>query len=318
MSTKKRQEYPIRLSHAQEYLILKAFAWLVRVVPRRLALFAGAMVGQLGWWIRIRRKVVFENLALALPDASPAERRKVGSRAARNFGRTAVEFFRFPGKDRERLDELVTLDGAEALHAALEEGRGAIVVTGHLGAWALYVTALAAAGIPTGLLVGRQHNPKVDRFIHSIPGDAVTFISKGKSAPRGILRSLKGGQAIVLVADHNSRRHGVRAPFFGRETSTLPLPGAFAARQGAPLFLMVGHRGEDGRHSVRLERLEVPAIDDETILRHEIARTCNDALGEAIREHPDQYFWYHRRFRPADADLPPIPEPTETQEPCEP
>lgn len=285
----------MRARHVLEYGALLAFAAVCRALPRPLALAAGAAVGQLGWWLRLRRRLVLGNLAIALPHLDARDRRRLAARAARNFGRTVVEFVRFAGRDRRRVGDLVTFDGLEHLREALAGGQGAIVVTAHLGSWALYVTALAAAGIPSALLVGRQHNAHVDRFILAIPGDAVRFISKGRTAPRGVLQSLREGRAVVMVADQDAGPHGVVAPFLGRPASTLPLPAAVVARHGTPLVLMTGHRGGAGRHRVVVSRLE--AGDD-------VTAAFNRALGEAVRTAPEHYFWYHRRWRDHGARQP--------------
>jgi Kdo2-lipid IVA lauroyltransferase/acyltransferase len=289
------------LRHRLEYAAMLAFAGLLRALPRPVAIEVGAGIGALGWILRLRRRLVLANLEQALPGATPRQRRQVAFRAARNFGRTTAEFVRFPGRDRRRLAELVSLEGLGELHAAVAEGRGAIVVTAHLGSWALYVTALAASGIPSALLVGRQHNAKVDAFILSIPGDAVRFISKGRGAPRDVLRCLHEGRAVVMVADQHSGPRGEVAPFLGRSASTLPLPGALAARHGTPICLMAGHRVTRGTHVVTLSRLQLPSGGDETTVRHAVTAACNEALGRAILAHPDQYFWYHRRWREGEA-----------------
>jgi Kdo2-lipid IVA lauroyltransferase/acyltransferase len=271
-------------------------AAVLRVLPRGAALAAGAALGQLGWWLRIRRALVLANLEQAFPARTAGERRRLAAQAARNFGRTVAEFVRFAGSDRRRVGELVSLEGTDELRAAIARGGGVIVVTAHLGAWALYVTALAAAGVPSALLVGRQHNPKVQRFILGIPGEAVRFVAKSKGAPRDILRCLGEGRAVVMVADHRAGRRGEFAPFLGRVASTLPLPGAFSARHGTPIFLMAGRRALNGRHVVKLARLALPTTGPEDERRHAITVACNEALGRAILDHPEQYFWYHRRW----------------------
>lgn len=287
----------MKARHLVEYAGLWLLSAFFRALPRSWALFLGAAVGQVGWWLRIRRKLVLANVGVAFPNLSERERASLAAAAARNFGRTVAEFVRFAGRDRRRVGELVAIEGLEALQQALAEGRGALVVTAHLGAWALYVTALAARGIPAALLVGRQHNPYVDRFILAIPGDAVRFISKGRTAPREILRALQEGRAVVMVADQDAGPRGTFAPFFGRLVSTLPLPGAIAARYRPALFVMAGHRVDHGRHQLAVKRLPLPEEADEETLRHQVAALCNLALEDAVRQVPDQYFWYHRRFR---------------------
>ncbi len=285
----------MRARHHLEFAGVAALAAVLRALPRGAALAAGAALGELGWAARIRRGVVDENLAQALPGTPARERRRIGARAARNFGRTVAEFVRFAGADRAHLHELVAVEGLEDLREAA--GReGAIVVTAHLGAWALYVTALAAAGVPSALLVGRQHNPKVQRFILAIPGGAVRFVAKSKHAPREILRCLEERRAVVMVADHRAGRSGIPAPFLGRVGSTLPLPGAIAARRGTPLFVMAGRRVAGGRHRVAITPLPVACPGGEDERRLAIATACNEALGRAIVACPEQYFWYHRRW----------------------
>ncbi len=286
----------MRLRYHIEYGSVVALAALLRALPRGAALEAGAVLGQLGWWLRIRRALVLSNLAQAFPEMDVGERRRTAARAARNFGRTVAEFVRFAGHDRKRLGELVRLEGTQELRAALASGTGAIVVTAHLGAWALYVTAMAAAGIPSALLVGRQHNPKVQQFILGIPGDAVHFVPKSKGAPRDVMRCLRDGRAMVMVADHRAGRHGEPAPFLGKLASTLRLPGAISARHGTPIFLMAGRRVALGKHLVQLSRLAPVTDGGEDELRHAITIACNEALGEAILACPEQYFWYHRRW----------------------
>ncbi len=276
---------------------MRAIAAGLRALPRSVALALGAALGQIGWWSGIRRRLVLANLAQALPTATPRERRAIAVKAARNFGRTVCEFLRFSGADRRQILDLIRIEGLDVVQAALAEGRGAVLVTPHLGAWALYVTALAAAGVPSALLVGVQRNPKVNQLILAIPGDAVQFISKAKSSPREILKALQANKVMVMVADHYSSDQKVFVPFLGRDAYTLPLPGSLVARHRLPLLLMAGHRVAAGRHVLRLHRIAVPKRDTVEEMRLEVARQCNAALGEAILEHPEQYFWYHNRWK---------------------
>ena len=297
----------MNLQHWLEYGALSATAGVLRLLPRRLALATGSAIGWLGWTLGVRRQVVLANVAQALPDRPQRERERLAAAAARNFGRTVTEFLRFAGRDRRRIDELISVRGLDELRTALESGRGVIIVTGHIGAWALYVAALGLRGIPTALLVGRQRNPRVDAMILSIPGEHVTLVSHGKRAPRELLQNLAAGKAMVIVADQHGGPRGTVAPFFGRQTSTLSLPAALAVRQDLPLFSMAGHRIDRGRHEVTLQRLDVSADDGrgDEARRLQITTLCNQAIERAAIEHPDQYFWYHRRFRtPGDGREP--------------
>lgn len=287
----------LRLRHGGEFAALWLLGGGVKLMPRRWALALGAAIGQLGWWTGIRRRKVLQSIALALPLASDGERRGAAARAARNFGRTVIEFLRFSGRDRRRILELVEVRGLDSVRQALAAGRGAVLVTGHLGAWALYVTALGASGVASALLVGVQRNARVNELILGIPGDAVQFISKSKSAPREILKALRQNKVIVMVADHYSSEQKVYVPFLGKKAFTLPLPGALVAKHHLPLLCMTGHRIEGGRHHLDIAPIPLPEGLEGDTLRLEVALRCNEALGEAIRTFPEQYFWYHDRWK---------------------
>jgi len=287
----------MRARHLLEYGAFAGFAAACRALPRPLALAAGAAVGEAGWLLCIRRGLVLDNVARALPELPPRAVRRLAARAARNFGRSAVEILRVAGRDRARLGALVAFHGLDELAAAARAG-GAIVVCPHLGPWGLYVTALAGAGVPAALLTGRQHNPRVDEFILGIPGGAVRMISKGPAAPRDVLRCLREGHAVMMVADQDAGPRGDVVPFLGRPASTLALPAAIALRHGTPLYALAGHRVAGGRHEVRLHRLALPAgAAGGDAARRALTARVNEALGEAVLDHPDQYFWYHRRWR---------------------
>lgn len=283
-----------RLRYRIEFLALSAYSALICAIPRPWALRGGEWIGELAWRLGLRRRVVLENLAGALPARSSQELRAIGRASSRNFGRATTEFVRFAGADGARVSRFVEFEGLDELQEALRPGNGAIVVTGHIGSWALYFSALDRLGVPTALLVGRQANPMVDRFIHGIPDRTMRMIGKGKLAPRHILRSLKEGRAVIFVADQYSRV-GTFLPFLGRPARTLTLPGAILARDVTrPLFIMVGTHIGGGRHRVRLVP-QVPFAASST--PEEIAAHCNEQLGRAILESPEQYFWHHRRWK---------------------
>ncbi|MCB1121225.1 MAG: hypothetical protein KJT03_06735, partial [Verrucomicrobiae bacterium] len=107
----------MRLSHHIQYISLISVAWIICILPLSWAMRLGEMIGLLGWALRIRRKLVLSNIAVARPDADPAELKRIGKQAARNFGRTVTEFIRYRAKDREKVVGLVHFEGLPELKA---------------------------------------------------------------------------------------------------------------------------------------------------------------------------------------------------------
>ena len=289
------------LSHTLEYYSLVSIAWVLNALPRKMALGVGASVGELGWLLRIRRSLVLANLKQALPNTDERKRKRIAARAARNFGRTATEFIRTSNSDRNRLANLIHVDGKKQILEALEKGNGALLLTGHFGAWATYFAALAMnEKVPLALLVGKQHNERVDQFIHGLSAGEVELISKGRSAIRKILANIKAGRAVIIVADQHPGKSGIMTPFLGRETPTLALPSSFAVKHNIPVFTLTGHREKTGTHRIVIKALKTEPCETDEQRKKNILSAYNEVLGKAIKQHPDQYFWYHRRWRDAD------------------
>jgi len=286
----------MKFRHWIEYWLTLASCWILRCLPRPLALAAGATLGQIAWWLGIRRKLVLANLGLVFPQLSPVEHEALASRAARNFGRTIAEYARGTGTDKYHLEEFVEVAGGELLKAALSENKGALLVTGHLGAWALYMGALQLIGVSPALLVGRHHNSKFDQLLLRIPGEVAQLISKGALAPRHVLKCLKQNRAVVMVADQHSSM-GLVSPFLGHPAKTLALPGAIIAKHRVPLFLLDGYRVSGGKHRLTIREIEIPEGLAGEELRQVVTDRCNEEIGKTILDRPDQYFWYHRRWR---------------------
>lgn len=290
----------MRLSHTLQYFGLICFARIICFLPRGWAFGIGSAIGSFGWAVGMRNKLVLSNISHAKPDATQDELEQIGKQAAKNFGRTITEFVRYGIKERDLLRETIKIQDLDLVREALAKGNGAILLTGHHGAWALYFAAIAMDGVPLSLLVGKQHNPKVDTFIHKIPGDRVELISKGRTAIKAILEKLRAGRAVVMVADQHAGPGGLVIPFLGKNASTLPLPGSIAAKYDVPVFIMSGHRNPDGTHQVEIAPIIVPESEAPDQKKTSIMLAYNKALGEIVANRPEQYFWYHRRWREED------------------
>lgn len=196
------------------------------------------------------------------------------------------------------VDELVTLDPTvERLDAVLAEGRGAIVVTAHIGNWELLCARLARRG-HRGAVVGRvrRNDPShlwlVDMRraygIETIPQDA---------PPRQALDVLRSGGVLGLLTDLRVRQlDGVELPFLGTPALTMTAPAAFARVHRAPLVpVRCVREGTGYRLSV-----DAPLELDRTLARHDamvdLLTRQNELFGRWIAETPEQWAWHQRRW----------------------
>jgi len=115
---------------------------------------------------------------------------------------------------------------------------------------------------------------------------------------RDVIRRLRAGGTVAMLADQDARRDGVFVPFFGKPASTPVGPASFSLMTGAPIVFCTCARATDGRLELRFTPGLVPAGDarDPEAVRALTAR--HTALLEAaVRERPAQWFWLHKRWK---------------------
>jgi KDO2-lipid IV(A) lauroyltransferase len=268
-------------------------------LPWRSALAAGARLGDTARALRLRRRVAEENLRIAFPEAPPAWRDDVLVNHYRELGRVAIEYPRMPTLARAGPGEVIAAaTGLEHLEAARAAGRGALLLTGHLGNFELLGAWLARIH-PLDFVVKPLSNPSVEGLLARWRADAgVGRIPLGAGV-RGVFEALRANRWVALVADQDARRHGAFVPFFGRLTSTPKGPAELALRTGAPLIMGFTHRRDDGRHTIDMQPpLDVPDRRAPDAVEELTARHAA-ALEAEVRSHPASWFWLHRRWKTA-------------------
>ncbi len=290
----------IRWKHQAEYGLVRALATLANTLSRqsadRLGERAGALVhAPLG----IRRETVLSNLRAAFPDASDAWIRRTTRAAYQHLGREAAATLRLASLDAAAIRACTRLTGWDEFESSLAQGRGALLVTGHFGNWEMAAASIAARGIPIEALVKRQTNRRVDaRFESTRRGLGVQTIDLDE-APRKVPRALRAGRVIGMVADQDAGEGGVSVPFFGRPASAHRGPALFALRLGTPVFASAMHRlpGPELEYQGTMERVPVRRSGD---LEQDVRRLTAELaarLEASVRKAPEQYFWFHRRWK---------------------
>jgi KDO2-lipid IV(A) lauroyltransferase len=242
--------------------------------------------------------VAEENVRLALGEACPPpERRAIARASFANLGAVAAELILAPRLLAPRSAAgRFRYDGDwDTLEADLAAGRGALIVTGHLGNWEASNWALRHRGIQLRAVVRTLDDPLLDSLVTRLRGGEGVLIRKWGAA-RGVLRAVRRGHCVGLLGDQNAGKHGVFVPFFGVDACTFPLPGSLHARFGVPLYAGCALRQGAG-FRVSLKRLVSPEGISPAEAETWALKAIHQALEDWIRVYPKQYNWGHRRWR---------------------
>jgi KDO2-lipid IV(A) lauroyltransferase len=275
-----------RLLDLMAVVIVDAF----RLVPRRLALAAGGGFGRLAGALAGRKKLrTIENLQRAgVEDA-----RRACRRAWSHAGRTLFEMLWMLTRSPERLLRDVEVQGLEVLQEAAANGRGVLMVGGHIGNWELGILAAARAGPPFAVIVRSLRTPRLERRIIALRerGGIRTIVRTKQGASVATYRWMARGGILACMMDRSSSGRRVAVPFLGNATR-MPLgPVALAIRSGAAVVLGSTRRRPDGVTVGSLRRLPTDGIKDE----HEIARIIGRAMEETVADRPEEWFWIYRK-----------------------
>lgn len=288
-----------KIRYELEFAAVRIVLALVNLIPYRLALVLGELIGVLGFSLfRIRRQVTLANLRNSFGSQYTASQYvKIGSRAYRNFAKSMIEYGLFPSLKRKGLSKFVSMEGKEVFRKMKECGQGAVMVTGHFGSWELMGAFIAQDGWPIDYLVGEQHNLKVNNLMNEYRRMfGIGLIELGVAA-RGVVKAVRVGRMVAMLSDQDAGSDGVMVQFFGRPASTPKGPAAFSIKTGVPLAC--GFIVREGlKQKIIIEppfSIESSGQKDEDIRR--LTQAYTSLLEEYVRRYPDHWFWPHRRWK---------------------
>ncbi|WP_353981416.1 LpxL/LpxP family Kdo(2)-lipid IV(A) lauroyl/palmitoleoyl acyltransferase [Salinicola endophyticus] len=292
-----KKVYPANHAHPRYWgtwfaiALMKASAFL----PWRLKLAVGRGIGLLSWRLAKRRRHITDtNLALCFPEWDSDKRAEMVKRTFVANGIGILETATGWCRDPEHLRQRIAFRGIEHMERARAQGKGVLVIGIHFSTLDLG-GALHSLFFPADVVYRPHDNPVFENFMTRARRD-IFGAAIDRHDLRGVVRRIKSGHVVWYSPDQDfGRDASVFAPFFGVEAATLKLTAKIARMTGAPVMPFMFHRNPDDR-TYTLEYL--PAFenfpsDDEVA----DATLVNAFIEQAIRRHPEQYLWLHRRFK---------------------
>jgi KDO2-lipid IV(A) lauroyltransferase len=279
----------------------------VRSVPIEV----GANVsGKIWRWVAPydrRHRRALENLAIAFPHMTLAEREAMARDMWENLGRVMAETMQIDrviaDPDRIQLTPLT----AKVFERYRNKMGSAIGVTLHMGNWELAAWPMTVAGNNPAAVYRTVKNPYVDKYLRQLrrnlyPGGLLGKGSidgspeEGQKTARLIMDFVRQGGRLGLVCDLHDRT-GIPVPFFGRPARSVTIPAMIARRVGARIWLSRCLRlGNESRFMIELKELKVPRTGNQADDVKWITTEMQKQFEAWIRDAPEQWSWNHRRW----------------------
>jgi KDO2-lipid IV(A) lauroyltransferase len=284
-----------------EYAAAWPFVKILSALPRPLARAFGISIAWVVYVLHVRlRRVGMRNLALAFPEKSAAERRRILRGEFTSLGRQLAEVCQFPRYTRENVDEVVVYDGFGNYEQARARGKGVLFLTAHFGGWELSAFMHSLHGHWMHVVMRPMDNVYVNRMILQVRTMHGNKTVDKDDFVRGLLSAMKAGEVVGILMDTNmTPPQGIFVDFFGIPACTASGLARIALRTDAavlPTFTIWDTAL--GKYRLRFDpALELVRTGDlEADIKANTQRFTS-IIEDYVRKYPEQWLWVHRRWK---------------------
>jgi KDO2-lipid IV(A) lauroyltransferase len=184
----------------------------------------------------------------------------------------------------------------DPIQAAIEEGRGAVLVSCHFGNWDVAASTLARYGRPFNLVMAREVNETTADYVRQAreaAGMRILLSDSSVYGPFNMLRALRRGEIVALQLDRPIGGDGARCVDFCGAPAFFQSGALRLARlAGTPVFpVFVARRGPRNYRIVVGSERRVPRAATADDVDRILAGIVGE-FEELVREYPDQWFQF--------------------------
>lgn len=308
--TESRKRYVKRLKWPAGVLFFVLFSLPIALLPRKIALKTGEMLGILLFHLFRRERVrsienIQDSLAffekkggLASASGSP---HAIARRTFANFGKSLVEVLKLYYGVGKNVVKSVEIRGLEHYQKAYARDKGVIFITGHCGNWELMALAFGARHAPVSVVAKRQSYHQLNTIAEKLRSRYRNSVIYTEGAARRIFYELRGkGTVGILVDKVVQPNEGVLLDFLGRQAWTPTLPAILAEKTGVPLVPIFIHREGDGHVITITPEVEFSKDGGEKSDILTVTQELTGHIENYIRMHPDEWMWMYKRWKNVD------------------
>ena len=287
-----------------EFVALVLFTILMTILPWGVVWRFGRGMGRfLGRWVPIRKQVVVQNLKRAFPDWNAEQIERTTRAVFAHWGESFISAMKVWTMSDRKIMSLIESPGfAEYTQAKQAAGEPYILFTGHFGSWEMAGRYIGIAVGQTSVIYRIQRNPLADKFLTWLRKRKNMILVDSWSKMPAFVMALRDVGNICVVGDQYKGRQGVTVDFFGLPSPS-PRGVAVLAHRTTAEIIFVAMHVHQGRYIMDWEPMQIQQperINDNYIA--DVVSAGLKKLEAVIRKYPEQYLWFHKRWRNIDRE----------------
>ena len=285
------------------YNIFRFFAWLISKLPFCLLYIISDILYFLIYYlVGYRKKVTFNNLRNSFPDKSDKEIKSIAKKFYRNFSDTIIEVIKIRSITKKSLNKRVRFNNLEIIEELYKRNKNVFITLGHCGNWEwLGLNVSLNALYSPFAIVKPLNNPFFEKYITKLRTKYYNNLIPIKQTYRTLINNKNELCFVLIVSDQSPAKSEINhwTTFLNQETPVyLGTEKISKALDYAVVFSDI-QRIKRGYYEVTV--MEITDNPKETT-EYEITEKYYHLLEEAIKKHPDNWLWSHRRWKHKKVD----------------
>ena len=254
-------------------------------------------------FMKLKKKrfhVVMTNLDLAFGETKTKEEKlEIAKKCYYNFAKyLGINFILNQNTTKQKILEKVVFKNEHFLLDAIKSGKPIIVTTAHFGQWEIFGLAVAAHFGPSSVLGRKLDSSVMDKILRANRAQFdVELIDKNGGA-KDILKALKARRIVGILVDQNTApKDGIKVQFFGKDVLHTPAASVLAQKTNALIInAFIYQKGENLNEICFEQPIDISTFDKEEAVQKATQMQCS-ACEAMVRARPEEYFWFHQRFK---------------------
>lgn len=275
---------------------------VVLLIPYKFAVnFLGKFFGFLAYcfaWDAVKKAK--KQLAECFPKKSKKTINKITKKIFINQGMNFFELANFPKITPEFLKKISKVENKQLIKDSLAKGKGILFVSAHTGNWEITAAAVADFGVPVNVVAKKIYIDGLNNMLvnYRTSKNVKVILREAPDTGRKLLKALKRGEIIAMLIDQDTKVPGVFVDFFGKPAWTPSGLAVIALKTGAEVLIGLDQRIGNYNHKtvvsgpIKIKRTE--DFDKDVVT---LTQKASDILEEHIRKYPEQWVWFHERWK---------------------
>ncbi|BEK14515.1 lipid A biosynthesis lauroyl acyltransferase [Campylobacter lari] len=279
------------------FYILKV---LVKILPSKLLNSFANLVALITYRLNHKhRKIIDTNLKICFPEKDQKWRDETSLNIYKNFAKFGIDFIKNQNASKEEIINKICFDDEEQILNIMQSKRPLIVTTAHYGNWELLALSFGAKfqGIS---IVGRALDSVImDKILSKNRTQFNIELIEKKGGLRKMLKALKEGRSLGILTDQDAvDGESIKIQYFNQEVNFIAGASVLAKKTNAMVLPCFVYQNDEKFFVKTFKALDASKASIEELTKYQ-AKCCE----EMIKFKPDEYFFFHKRFKRYNHEL---------------